>query len=322
MKAALASAFALSQIAGVVAHGGVLSYDIAGTTYNGFVPYNTPVGQSSIQRIWNKYDPIQDVTLPILACNDNGLTLDLQKTASVAAGSKVVAFWNTWPHDTGPMLAYLAQCPGSTCTGVDPTTLKWFKIAEAGLISGTVGKGVWAAGQMIAANNSWTITIPSTVPAGNYLLRHETIALHSMPAQNYPECAQIQITGSGNVPPPASILVSFPGAYKQTDPGITIDIYSNAALTQTTYVIPGPPVYPGTGATTTTGPTSTVGSSSSSSSTSRPATTSTTATTTSSAPGATQTKYGQCGGQGWTGPTVCASGSTCTVSNQYYSQCL
>jgi len=45
-------------------------------------------------------------------------------------------------------------------------------------------------------------------------------------------------------------------------------------------------------------------------------------TTTGTAPAATQTKYGQCGGQGYTGPTVCASGSTCTVSSQYYSQCL
>ncbi|EIM84171.1 uncharacterized protein STEHIDRAFT_148616 [Stereum hirsutum FP-91666 SS1] len=45
-------------------------------------------------------------------------------------------------------------------------------------------------------------------------------------------------------------------------------------------------------------------------------------TSTSSAAGAAQTKYGQCGGTGWTGPTACASGSTCTASNQYYSQCL
>lgn len=33
-------------------------------------------------------------------------------------------------------------------------------------------------------------------------------------------------------------------------------------------------------------------------------------------------KYGQCGGQGWTGPTTCAAGSTCKASNQWYSQCL
>ncbi|KAJ3175344.1 hypothetical protein HDU87_006295 [Geranomyces variabilis] len=33
-------------------------------------------------------------------------------------------------------------------------------------------------------------------------------------------------------------------------------------------------------------------------------------------------KWGQCGGQGWTGPTRCVAGSTCKVSNPYYSQCL
>ncbi|KAI0046587.1 glycoside hydrolase family 10 protein [Auriscalpium vulgare] len=32
--------------------------------------------------------------------------------------------------------------------------------------------------------------------------------------------------------------------------------------------------------------------------------------------------YGQCGGTGWTGPTTCVSGSVCTYSNPYYSQCL
>ncbi|KAK6500106.1 hypothetical protein TWF481_010464 [Arthrobotrys musiformis] len=32
--------------------------------------------------------------------------------------------------------------------------------------------------------------------------------------------------------------------------------------------------------------------------------------------------YGQCGGSGWTGPTCCDSGSVCTYSNDWYSQCL
>ncbi|KAK6535432.1 hypothetical protein TWF694_001892 [Orbilia ellipsospora] len=32
--------------------------------------------------------------------------------------------------------------------------------------------------------------------------------------------------------------------------------------------------------------------------------------------------YGQCGGIGWTGATCCATGSTCTYGNDYYSQCL
>lgn len=38
---------------------------------------------------------------------------------------------------------------------------------------------------MIADNSSWTTTIPSTVPSGNYLIRFETIALHSLPAVSF-----------------------------------------------------------------------------------------------------------------------------------------
>ncbi|KAF9262543.1 hypothetical protein L218DRAFT_1038614 [Marasmius fiardii PR-910] len=33
-------------------------------------------------------------------------------------------------------------------------------------------------------------------------------------------------------------------------------------------------------------------------------------------------QWGQCGGIGWTGPTSCVVGSTCTKQNEYYSQCL
>lgn len=36
----------------------------------------------------------------------------------------------------------------------------------------------------------------------------------------------------------------------------------------------------------------------------------------------TVAQYGQCGGQGYTGPTTCAAPYTCTYSNAYYSQCL
>ncbi|EXF76179.1 fungal cellulose binding domain-containing protein [Colletotrichum fioriniae PJ7] len=89
------------------------------------------------------------------------------------------------------------------------------------------------------------------------------------------------------------------------------------------------------GGATTVAPTSTSRASSStaavtsstSSARSSTLTTSTTVrTSTSSAPAATATnlapQYGQCGGQGWTGPTQCVSPYTCTVANQWYSQCL
>lgn len=50
-------------------------------------------------------------------------------------------------------------------------------------------------------------------------------------------------------------------------------------------------------------------------------TTSASSTTTSTSSGAAQ-EWGQCGGQGWTGPTTCVSPYVCTYSNTYYSQCL
>ncbi|KAJ7887014.1 family 62 glycosyl hydrolase [Mycena olivaceomarginata] len=38
--------------------------------------------------------------------------------------------------------------------------------------------------------------------------------------------------------------------------------------------------------------------------------------------GCSTAKFGQCGGQGFTGCTVCESGSTCMFSNDFYSQCV
>jgi hypothetical protein len=72
-------------------------------------------------------------------------------------------------------------------------------------------------------------TIPASLPTGEYLLRVEHIALHLAAglngAQFYISFGQLNVTGGGaGVPTP---LVSFPGAYKATDPGIKIDIYSH-----------------------------------------------------------------------------------------------
>ncbi|TEA12998.1 Endo-1,4-beta-xylanase 1 [Colletotrichum sidae] len=51
-------------------------------------------------------------------------------------------------------------------------------------------------------------------------------------------------------------------------------------------------------------------------------TTSARTSTTSAASGAEQARWGQCGGNGWTGPTRCVSPYTCTKVNDWYSQCL
>ncbi|KAJ7042520.1 hypothetical protein C8F04DRAFT_1076201 [Mycena alexandri] len=52
--------------------------------------------------------------------------------------------------------------------------------------------------------------------------------------------------------------------------------------------------------------------------------TTTVSSTTSSPPTSTGTAsaFGQCGGTGWTGPTVCVTGFTCVVQNAFFSQCV
>jgi len=48
----------------------------------------------------------------------------------------------------------------------------------------------------------------------------------------------------------------------------------------------------------------------------------TTTTTTTPGGGACQTHWGQCAGNGWTGPTTCCAPQTCKFNNAWYSQCL
>ena len=47
-----------------------------------------------------------------------------------------------------------------------------------------------------------------------------------------------------------------------------------------------------------------------------------TATSSASLDTAVQSLYGQCGGQNWSGPTACATGSVCNPWNPFYHQCI
>jgi hypothetical protein len=84
-------------------------------------------------------------------------------------------------------------------------------------------------------------TIPSALKAGNYVLRHEMIALHGAQngdAQFYPQCVNIKVTGSGTAVPKNGV----PGTkiYGQKDAGLNFNLYQKQI---TTYPIPGPPVW-------------------------------------------------------------------------------
>ena len=121
--------------------------------------------------------------------------------------------------------------------------LQWFKIDEAGLLSGTVYDGTWGNGKVMDTLD-WTATIPASLKPGAYLIRFELLALHQANTpQFYPECANLIVTGSGSAFPSSAYLVPIPGAWGVNDPGVNIDIYSDAAKSMTSYPVPGPAVW-------------------------------------------------------------------------------
>lgn len=160
-----------------------------------------------------------------------------QKYVTVAAGGTVELQWSKWPESHhGPVLDYLANCNGE-CTSVDKTKLQFNKIDELGLLDYSSMPGSWASDKLIAANNSWTVTVPQSVAPGNYVLRHEIIALHSAQnpdgAQNYPQCVNLKVTGSGTDKLASGTLGTE--LYRPDDAGIAVNIYQKL-----TYTIPGP----------------------------------------------------------------------------------
>jgi cellulase len=138
------------------------------------------------------------------------------------------------------------------------------------------------------------------------------------------ECVHIKIGGSGSTALPSG--VSFPGAYKQTEAGVMFNIYGGA----TSYPGVGPAVWSGaaSSAAEPATPATTPKPAASSAAAVQPSTMATVAKPAetpaagSGAGAVTAQKYAQCGGQGYSGATACASGATCTKQNDYYSQCI
>ncbi|KAL2181186.1 glycoside hydrolase family 61 protein [Thermothelomyces heterothallicus CBS 202.75] len=279
--------------------------------------------------------PVTDVTSNAIRCNAN--PSPARGKCPVKAGSTVTVEMHQQPGDRscsseaiggahyGPVMVYMSKV--SDAASADGSS-GWFKVFEDGWAKNPSGGSgdddYWGTKDLNSCCGKMNVKIPADLPSGDYLLRAEALALHTAGsaggAQFYMTCYQLTVTGSGSASPPT---VSFPGAYKATDPGILVNIHAPLSG----YTVPGPAVYSGgstkkagsacTGCESTcavgSGPTATVSQSPGSTATSAPG----------GGGGCTVQKYQQCGGEGYTGCTNCASGSTCSaVSPPYYSQCV
>ncbi|KAF2281120.1 cel1 protein precursor [Westerdykella ornata] len=220
------------------AHGAVTSYVIDGKTYPGYEGFAPATSPKTIQRQWPDYNPTMSVNDKKVMCN-GGTSADL--SATVPAGGKVRAIWKQWTHEQGPVMVWMYKCAGDfkSCDG---SGKKWFKIDQEGMTAPPLSGRNWGTAKVVK-NLYWESTIPANLAPGNYLIRHELLALHQANApQFYAECAQIQVTGSGSAEPSGQYLANIPGYASQNDPGIMVDTYGSKA---TTYTPPGPPVWTG-----------------------------------------------------------------------------
>ncbi|KAI1636637.1 glycosyl hydrolase family 61-domain-containing protein [Biscogniauxia mediterranea] len=276
---AAVGAFATSALA----HGTVSGFVTDGTYNQGFLLsyYYEKVNTGSFPDIASWYaEDLDNGYVAPSAYNTSDINCHINAepgalTSSVTAGGTVDFQWTTWPHGIGPVLTYVAACDGD-CSAADKTTLKWVKIDESGYDTSTQ---TWAAQTLIDNNSTWTTTVPSNLKAGNYVFRHEIIALHGASsengAQNYPQCMNIAVTGSGTELPEGTLGTDL---YKADDPGILFNPYT----TITSYTIPGPALMSGASSGSGSGSASSAAPSSSAAAATSAATSA--ATTTAAAP--------------------------------------
>lgn len=240
----LATLLSATQVA---AHGHVTNIVVNGVSYEGFdigsFPYMSDpptVAAWTTPNTGNGFLTSEDYSSPDIICHQNAT--NAKGHVTVKAGDRVNVQWTEWPDSHhGPVMDYLADC-GESCETVDKTELKFFKIDGVGLVDGSEVPGTWGDDQLIKNNNSWMVEIPESIAPGNYVLRHELMALHGAQteggAQNYPQCFNLKVTGGGSDKPEGTLGTEL---YKPKGAGIVVDIYNSLS----SYQLPGPATYSG-----------------------------------------------------------------------------
>lgn len=199
----------------------------------------------NIRKNTNNNSPVTDLASNDLRCNVGGASGASTTTVSVAAGSSVTFTADQAVYHQGPVSFYLTKV--ASAAAADGSS-DWVKIKEIGpTFSG--GQATWdlkgtsliRSTPSILANtqaDNYSVTIPTCVAAGEYLLRIEQLAIHNpgSPPQFYISCAQIKVTGGGSKT--LTPTTKIPGHVKATDPGYTANIYNGF----TSYTVPGPKV--------------------------------------------------------------------------------
>ncbi|EKG21093.1 Glycoside hydrolase family 61 [Macrophomina phaseolina MS6] len=233
-----------AMVASVAAHGHVSAIVVNGKSFQGYDPsfsYQNPapkVAGWTAQNLDNGFVEPNSFSSGDIICHKEAKPG--QAYVEAAAGDELQIQWSTWPDShKGPVIDYLASC-GGDCTTADKTSLSFVKFQAKGLVSGSA-PGTWATDDLISNNFTHTTTLPASLAPGNYVLRHEIIALHSAGQENgaqaYPQCINVKVTGSGSTEISGGKKAT--AFYTPTDPGIKFNLYT----TFSEYPMPGPALW-------------------------------------------------------------------------------
>jgi hypothetical protein len=165
--------------------------------------------------------PVTDVNSDAMTCYQLAPGAQGASVLDVTAGGKLTFGIAPNIYHPGPVNVYMARAPNGA-TSFDGKGNVWFKVyGDAPTV--TSSALTWPSD----GKSSVEITVPQCIANGEYLVRFEHIGLHGASgpggAQLYISCAQVRVSGGSGSASPS--LMSFPGAYSPTDPGLMVNIY-------------------------------------------------------------------------------------------------
>jgi cellulase len=279
-------------------------------------------------------NPVTNVASKDMECNVAGIKAT--RSVSVNGGDEITVEWHHNERSAsddiidgshkGPVSVYISKAGA---------TKSWVKLAEDSYDGKSWAVTKLKEGSYTGKPGQHKFTMPKVTP-GEYIIRPEINALHEGDriggAQFYMSCVHVKVGGSGTTNLPAG--VSIPGYLKATDPGVHFNLYGSYS----SYPQLGPKVWNGAGASSPApkpapkpvaqkpAPAPVAQKPAPKPVAQKPAPAKTTvavvAKPAATSNGKVAQKYAQCGGNGFSGATACASGSKCVVQNPYYSQCL
>jgi cellulase len=108
----------------------------------------------------------------------------------------------------------------------DPTTVDFFKIRDDSYDTKT---RMFGSEVLYENNMTYTVQIPSNLKPGDYIIRHELVALHyatkPLGPEFYISCVNVKVLGDGTAEPSKEFYARFPGAYKPDNPYLNFNIY-------------------------------------------------------------------------------------------------